>query len=114
MVVKEFEDKYKSKGGMKKLTEFRSLLVSQDQIATHFGVGKQRVRQWMLEFFGAVYDARPDRRDAIINSMVDFAMMNPPSEFDAAYKNSPYYKEALKKIKSNKTHRMYDSKRQVD
>ena len=54
MTVKDFEKKYGKLGGIAKLTELRALLFSQDYIAEHFKVSKQRVKQWMLEFFGSV------------------------------------------------------------
>lgn len=97
MTVKEFEDKYKEKGGMQKLTELRSLFYNQKYIATHFGVSRERVRQWMVEFFGSAYDPRMDRKEMIINSMVEFAHNNPKKDFDAAFRGTEYYKEALEK-----------------
>jgi len=106
MTVKEFDEKYGLKGGITKLTELRSLFYTQEYIAAHFSVTRERVRQWMLEFFGSAYDPRPDRREMIIASMVDFAKTNPKEEFDFAFKGTEYYKEVLEKCKQE---RIYDT-----
>jgi len=62
MNLKQFEKKYSKVGGMNKLIEMRALLMPLKNIAETFGVSRERVRQWMLEFFGEKYDPRPDRR----------------------------------------------------
>lgn len=96
MMVKDFNKEYKKKGGMMMLNEMRALKQTQDTIANHFGVTKERVRQWLLEFFGKEYDPRYDRRNAIIESMVDFSEHRTAEEFHEAFKNSEYYEMALK------------------
>ncbi len=62
MDIKEFDKKYAEVGGIKELSEMRALLMPQASIAKRFGVSKERVRQWMLEFFGRKYDPRPARK----------------------------------------------------
>lgn len=95
MTVKEFNDKYKADyGGIVQLTEMRALMLPLEQIATYFGVTKERVRQWMEEFFGLPYDPRPLRRREIVSSMVDFARNNTLDEFSRAYSGTDYYGEA--------------------
>jgi len=95
MQVKKFEEKYGTKGGIQKLTELRSLFFTQDYIAKQFGVSKERVRQWMLEFFGSRYDPRPDREEAVIANMIEFARNNPLEEFNSAFRGTEYYKKVL-------------------
>ena len=108
MIVKEFEEKYKDKGGIVKLTEMRSLAETQQSIAEHFGVSKERVRHWMYEFFGSQYDARSDRKQSIIEGMIDFGMINGLDEFNSAFKGiSTYYKDALVRLIKER----HDSKR---
>lgn len=95
MNVKDFNDKYKAEhGGIMMLTEMRALLFPLDNIGSYFGVSKERVRQWMEEFFVTPYDPRPGRREAIIGSMLDFARKNPTEEFTKAYTGTEYYSEA--------------------
>lgn len=101
MKIKEFEAKYGKQGGIEKLTQLRALLFSQDFIAEHFGVSKERIRQWMKEFFGSTYDKRKDRKDIMIIGMIDFAKKNTKEDFEEAYKYSVYYEEALKQIKKH-------------
>ncbi len=115
MNVREFDEKYKKFGGIKTLTKMRGTLATQEAIAIAYRVSKERVRQWMLEFFGDVYDPRPERKESIIQSMIDFAKMNPYEDFKYAYlpKDSSdkellhYYEETLKRCKEEK---IYDIK----
>lgn len=95
MTVQKFEEKYGDKGGINKLTELRSLLFTQKYIANHFGVTKERARQWILEFFGEPYNPIADRRDAIMLNMVDFAKNNTKRQFDLAFRGTQYYREVL-------------------
>lgn len=58
-----FDNKYKSKGGIKQLKKMMDDLCTLEQIGKHFGVvGKDRVRQWIRDYFGVTYDPRPLRR----------------------------------------------------
>lgn len=96
MIVKTFNETYGDKGGMVILNEMRALKMKQDVIANHFGVTKERVRQWLLEFFGKKYDPRYDRRNSIIQSMIDFSEHRTKEEFEEAFKGTEYYQMALK------------------
>jgi len=102
MNIEKFEKKYGKYGGMTKLAELRTLLFSQDYIAGVFKVTKERIRQWMLLFFGSVYDPREDRREAIKTGMIDFAKHNTQEEFCRAFKKSPYYKDVLLELEKQK------------
>lgn len=106
MNVNNFQEKYGAKGGIAKLTEFRSMLYSLDYTAQHFGVSKARVRLWLLEFFGTVYDPRRERKETIILNMIDFAKNNPIEEFEFAFRGTEYYKETLERCKEQK---IYDN-----
>lgn len=63
MNVREFNKKYREKGGISKLIEMQSMLIPQKTIAKHFGVSQERIRQWTVEFFGYKYDPRQQRRE---------------------------------------------------
>lgn len=102
MTVKEFNETYGKKQGLLMLTQMRSLSNTQDMIANHFGVSKERVRQWMLEFFGSEYDPRQERRDRMMNSMIDFARNHEIEDFKEAYNGSEYYNEVLKECNNQK------------
>lgn len=95
MTVKEFELKYRNKGGIAKLTELRSFFYSHTYIATHFGVGRNLIRVWMKELFGTTYDPRPDRAETIISNMVSFARNNNKDDFRRAFRSTTYYIKAL-------------------
>lgn len=93
MTIKEFENKYKDKGGLLKLTELTSLLCTQEYIAKQFGVSKESIRLWIPEIFGYNYDPRKGRETAIKIGMLNFGRKNAKKEFTLAFKGSPYYKE---------------------
>ncbi len=95
MNVQEFNKKYKSKGGIEELTRLRSMLYTKSYIGSHFGVTPDRVRQWTVQFFGSAYDPRPDRKEAIIHNMIEFARHNTRVDFKFAFRSSEYYKETL-------------------
>ncbi len=100
MNVVDFNSKYKEKGGMDELSKLRSLLFTRKYIASHFGVTNDRVRQWMIIFFGSDgYDSRPERKEAIMESMVDFARSNNVLDFKLAFRGNEYFKETLSKCK---------------
>lgn len=102
MTVKEFNTTYGRKQGILMLTQMRSSSNTQDMIANHFGVSKERVRQWMIEFFGSEYDPRQDRKERMMNSMLDFARKNALEDFKEAYTGSEYFQEVLEECKNNK------------
>lgn len=86
-----FNEKYGRKGGVAKLTEFRALMVTQEEIAKHYKVSKERVSQWIEKFFGDRHDPRAPRRNAIVDCMIEFAKLNGEDEFNEAYKGHEYY-----------------------
>ena len=88
MIVKDFETRYGRFGGMKKLTEMRSLYYTKKYIADHFEVSQERVRQWMLIFFGVPYEPQPERREAVCANMVEFAQNNSFEDFRRAFRGS--------------------------
>lgn len=93
--ARDFNKNYAKKGGIMALTEMRALMITQDFIAKQFGVSKEGVRWWMDKFFGGKYDPREPRREAIINSMLDFATHNSQEEFLEVYKKSEYLQVAI-------------------
>ena len=95
MTVAYFNDKYLNCGGILKLTEMRAMKQTLDAIGNHFGVSKESVRLWLKDFYGKAYDPRYDRRNAIIDAMIDFAECHNKEEFDEAFKMSEYYGMAL-------------------
>mgnify|MGYP000907637425 CR=1 FL=1 len=106
-MIEEFNKNYKDSGGLMKLIEMRALLYSQEYIATHFGVTKERVRQWMWLFFGEKYDPRVQRKNIVIKAMVDFARTHPIKDFYAAFrgKERSYYQAALQECYKKKIYR---------
>lgn len=97
MNIQYFNETYGDKGGIPKLNELRSMAMSLEFIAEHFGTSKERVRQWMVELYGVKYDPRPIRRERIINSMIDFAKSNSEKDLYDAFKfhNEEYFVFAL-------------------
>ncbi len=97
MIAAEFNEKYKSKGGMTKLATLRSMGFSRNYIAKEFGVTGPTVSEWMASMWMDDYDPNFDRKEFVIRTMVEFAAKHPIREFRKAFriKNSPYYKEAL-------------------
>ncbi len=104
ITLKKFEEKYKEKGGMKKLGQLRALYFRTEYIAKHFGVTAGIVRQWMWNFFGGEYDPRPDIKDATIAGMFEFALHNTKEEVSFAFGGTEYYPELLKLIKERKVY----------
>ena len=102
MNKKLFENKYGSKGGMKQLTKMRSSLSTQKAISLQFGVSRERVRQWMLEFFSDTYDPREKRREIIIESMMYFAKLNSKRDFYLTFRSHQHYKETLERCYKQK------------
>lgn len=100
MDIKLFNETYKEKGGIAKLNEMKALLLTTKFISDHFGVSKERVKQWFNEIWKEPYDPRPTRRQLIIESMIAFAKANTESEFYHAfrYHNEDYFICALVEI----------------
>ena len=103
----KFEIKYGDKGGMGRLIQMKNNLSPQKEIAEHFGVTQERVRQWIWEFFGIKYDPRLDRRRIVLREMLNYAINNSFEEFSNKYKGKKYYHSALLEIKKQK---IYDTK----
>lgn len=97
MTVAYFNEKYPNCGGILKLTEMRAMKQTLDAIGNHFGVSKENVRLWLKDFYGVAYDPRYDRRNAIIDAMIDFSEYRSKEEFDEAFKTSEYYEMAIKR-----------------
>lgn len=97
MNVYLFNERYKDKGGIGKLNEFRALLFTHSYIGNHFGVDRQRVKQWMEELYDKSYDPRKSRREAIVESMIDFAKVHTEQEFRNAFyfTNKEWFLQAL-------------------
>lgn len=85
MTSEEFNEKYKDKGGIAKLNELRALMFTHKYIGDHFGVSKERAKQWIVHLFGESYDPRVIRRERIIDSMIDFANLHSESELIEAF-----------------------------
>lgn len=100
MNIDKFEKKYQLYGGIKQLIKMRNSLSSQSEIAKHFRVSKERVRQWMVEMFNSNYDPRQERREKKIKEMVNFYFNNSPEDFKRRYKYTAFYRLALKRIEN--------------
>lgn len=97
MKLKDFERKYKDKGGMQKLKTLRAFLYTKNYISRHFGVTPNAVHNWQYIFFGGEQDITMPE-DAVIANMIDFATNNDLKEFRFAFKGSDCYKIALSKV----------------
>lgn len=106
MKVEKFEKLYKQEGGMSKLTELRALFYTHEYIADVFKVSPFTIAGWMKDFFGSNYDPRPDRREAVMANMVEFARMHTKENFDFAFRGTEYYREVLSRCKQEG---IYDS-----
>jgi hypothetical protein len=69
MTTQQFNKKFKRQGGIKQLSNMRDGLCTLKSISEHFSVSKERVRQWMVLFFGEAYDPRMKRRERRIKSI---------------------------------------------
>lgn len=97
MTITEFDQKYNSKGGFKLLNEFKEERMTLKYISDHFGVSRFAVQEWMLELYGTSYDPRQERKEKILQSMLDFAKKHTLEEFKDAYYyiSKHYYNKAL-------------------
>lgn len=96
-----FDAKYKSKGGLNQLKEMMDKFATQSLIAKHFGVTKERVRQWAKQYFGMRYDPRYSRkREKIENIKTLFHQYGAEKTIKIlGDKNSYYIEKALKEYK---------------
>ena len=69
MTIEDFNKKYKLQGGIKQLSTRRENLDTLKSISEHFEISIERVRQWMIEFFGEKYDPRYERRKRKIETI---------------------------------------------
>jgi len=103
MNQKLFNKRYGEKGGINQLFKMKSQLCTLKEIGGHFGVGRERVRQWMLELIKDKYDPRIARRKKRIEEIKNM-LKNTPSEDVQKLKmvNTYYFKEAMKEINNKK------------
>lgn len=101
MIISEFEKRYTSQGGIKQLSTMREECETLDSIAMHFGVSKERVRQWMTELFLEKYDPRYERRKRRIEAIESLIKKNGIEKTKELYPgiNKHYLKSAIKNIK---------------
>lgn len=71
MKIKYFNKKYEEQGGIKQLSNMRENFETLKKIAEQFDVSVERVRQWMINFFGEKYDPRYKRREKTIKTVRD-------------------------------------------
>lgn len=90
--VKNFDDKYKKRGGFSVLDWMKGEGFSTEFIGDHFGITRERVRQLIKDIYNIEYDPRIERKEKIINSMLKFAKKHSLEEFrDAYYYTGKYY-----------------------
>lgn len=100
MTVDLFNKRYGEKGGIYKLLDMKSNLATLKQISEHFGVGKERVRQWMVDLTGEKYDPRFERRSRRIEEISMFLKGLDPEQRKKYQKmvGKDYYKKAMEKL----------------
>ena len=69
MIIKQFDEKYKKQGGIDQLSSMRENLNTLKEISKHFEISIERVRQWMIDFFGEKYDPRKERKEKTIRAI---------------------------------------------
>jgi len=96
-----FNNKYMEKGGFQKLYEMKDNLCTLQNIANHFGVCRDRVRQLMIEIFNEKYDPRIARRNKKINMLVEYMKDNGIDNTKQTFKTigDYYMKMAIKYYK---------------
>tara|TARA_R100000789_G_scaffold97681_1_gene100513 strand:+ start:786 stop:1130 length:345 start_codon:yes stop_codon:yes gene_type:complete len=102
--IRYFDEKYVVQGGIKRLTEMKNNLRTLDDIAEQFNVSKERVTQWMVEFFDERYDPREERRNRKIHFMLKYLKKHGIDGFEkvSKYVNKSYKEEALKQYHDTK------------
>ena len=106
MNAENFNNKYRDKGGIVKLSEMIALLFPLSEIGKHFGFTKTRARQIISRIYGEPYDPRKCRKDALIKVMTLFAKHNDKKTFIRAFSKKDCFREALQKCIDEK---LYDS-----
>lgn len=102
----DFHNQHKDKGGLPQLMKMRRNLMTQDEMAKHFGVVKETIRYWMAEIFDDSYDPRYERRENKIEKLVGILKKDGKEQFEKYCKEKKvhrlYKEEALKRFTSNK------------
>jgi len=97
MTKNQIDQKYKSKGGIHKLEEFRALQSTLTSIANHFGVCRERASDWMNELFDTPYNPRGARREERVKRAMESIRQIGWIETKKTFKNKSYLEEALKR-----------------
>ena len=100
MTIERFNALYGNKGGIKQLTKMRDDCETLLNISTHFGVSKERVRQWMEEIFNSPYDPRAKRREIRVEAIKKLIQLHGVEKTKQLYSgiNKSYLAEAIKNI----------------
>lgn len=103
MTIKQFNKKYKEQGGIKQLSNMRENLETLRSISGFFNVSSERVRQWMVEFFGEKYDPRCERRKKTIKAIKELIEKHGVEKTRALYPgiNKSYLQSAILLAKKN-------------
>jgi hypothetical protein len=99
ITLDSFDLKYNDRGGFKKLSELQALKCTVKTISDHFEVDRSTASMWLRRFFGENYDPRKERKEAFIQSMVEFSKTHTILDFWITYnrKSGDYVKEALRR-----------------
>lgn len=102
MTIKEFNDKFKEKGGIRALAHMMSEFETRKHIAYHFGVTPERVSHWAKEFYGKRYDPRITRKQMRLDFMLVCAPMMTKEQFMEAFYYDANIDECLAQIEIRK------------
>ena len=99
-----FNEKFHDKGGLGQLIIMKENLCTLKKIAEHFGVTRERVRQWMVDLFGDKYDPRYSRRQKkidLINRILNQPDINGKDSIFLNHIFKSYLNNTLKEINEN-------------
>lgn len=104
MTIQQFNKKFKRQGGIKKLVDMRYNCYTLRSISEHFHISKERVRQWMVLFFGEKYDPRIERKERKIRNIELLIEKYGVEKTKDIYidTNKNYLKEAINRIINRK------------
>lgn len=104
MTIKQFNKKYKKQGGIKKLSDMRDGFETLKSLSKQFEVSKERIRQWMLLFFGEKYDPRYERRKHKVESIKSLIRKHGVEKTEKLYSgiNRSYLQEAISNLNKPK------------
>lgn len=113
MIIKEFNKKYRRQGGIKKLFKMKEDLETLKKIADQFGIGRESIRQWMIEFFKEPYDPRKERRKRKIELIENMIHKHGLKKIVDLYPgiNRSYLKAAINDFKRQRNKRISQKKR---